>query len=430
MRIGHIFRYPSVPSMEVEIDGLPNWYAETAPPKDRGWNAVKLDSGINCSAILNNSKQGVPYIAIRSSPHRFGSDSTPWEDVHRPDQGYCRYFGDNKPGGGSASESLGNRRMVDAFNLQGGDRRDREKAPPILVFEAVPKDGRLKGQIIFHGFGVISRAELVVQRSPRNNRTFSNYVFDIALLNLEVEDDNFPWRWINSRRDPLVKSTESFGLAPESWKKWVRDGKEAVPNLRRNVITRNVVTEAMQRPIMGTEDHEILRTVYSYFSGQNHKFEVLAEWVTQQIFNDQGLRYSPGWITKGSGDGGFDFVGSLDLDPQGVLKSGRQVILGQAKCEKLGSPTNGLHIARLVARLQRGWVGVYVTTSYFSIPVQKEVLTDRYPVLLVDGARLAAVIRKYLTNQGVELRAWLDYLASTYEKRIRFQDPETVLDVS
>lgn len=430
MRIGHIFRYPNVPSMQVEIDGLPNWYAETAPPKDMGWSAVKLDSGINCSAILKNSKQGVPYIAIRSSPHRFGSDSTPWEDVHRPDQGYCRYFGDNKPGGGSANESLGNRRMVDAFNLQGGDRRDREKAPPILVFEAVPKDGRLKGQIIFHGFGVISRAELVVQRSPANNRTFSNYVFDIALLNLEVEDDNFPWRWINSRRDPLVKSTESFGLAPESWKKWVRDGKEAVPNLRRNVITRNVVTEAMQRPIMGTEDHEILRTVYSYFSGQNHKFEVLAEWVTQQIFNDQGLRYSPGWVTKGSGDGGFDFVGSLDLDPQGVLKSGRQVILGQAKCEKLGSPTNGLHIARLVARLQRGWVGVYVTTSYFSIPVQKEVLTDRYPVLLVDGARLAAVIRKYLTNQGVELRAWLDYLASTYEKRIRFQDPETVLDVS
>ena len=430
MRIGHIFRYPSVPSMTVEIDGLLNWYAETAPPTDKGWSAVKLDSGINCSAILNGSKQGVPYIAIRSSPHRFGSDSTPWEDVHRPDQGYCRYFGDNKPGGRSASESLGNRRMVDAFNLHGGDKRDREKAPPILVFEAVPKDGRLKGQIIFHGFGVISRAELVVQRSPANNRTFSNYIFDIALLNLEVEDDNFPWRWINSRRDPLVKSTESFALAPESWKKWVREGKEAVPNLRRNVITRNVVTEAMQRPIKGTEDHEILSAVYNYFSGQNHKFEVLAEWVTQQIFNDQGLRYSPGWVTKGSGDGGFDFVGSLDLDPQGILKSGRQVILGQAKCEKLGSPTNGLHIARLVARLQRGWVGVYVTTSYFSIPVQKEVLIDRYPVLLVDGARLAAVIRKYLTNQGVELGVWLNYLASTYEKRIRFQDPETVLDVS
>jgi hypothetical protein len=320
--------------------------------------------------------------------------------------------------------------MIEAFNLHGGDKRDREKAPPILVFEAVPRDGRLKGQIIFHGFGVISRAELVVQRSPANSRTFSNYVFDIALLNLEVEDDNFPWRWINSRRDPLVKTAESFALAPESWKKWVRDGKEAVPNLRRNVITRNVVTEAMQRPTKGTEDFKILTAVYSFFSGQNHKFEVLAEWATQQIFNDQGLRYSPGWVTKGSGDGGFDFVGSLDLDPQGVLKSGRQVILGQAKCEKLTSPTNGLHIARLVARLQRGWVGVYVTTSYFSIPVQKEVLTDRYPVLLVDGARLAAVIRKYLANQGVELGEWLNYLASTYEKRIRFQDPETVLDVS
>jgi hypothetical protein len=430
MRIGQIFRYPSKPSTEVEIDGLPNWYAETKPPNDRGWSAVKLDSGINCSAILNGLQNVVPYIAISSSPHRFGSDTTPWEDIHRPDQGYCRYFGDNKPGTGAASESLGNRRMIEAFNLQGGDRQDREQAPPILVFEAVPMDGRLKGQRIFHGFGLISRAELVVQRSPASNKTFSNYVFDIALLNLEYEDDEFPWRWINSRRDPLVGSDESFDIAPESWKNWVRKGKESVPTLRRNVITRNVVSVAMQRPASGTEDLEILNGIYSYFSGRNHKFEVLAEFVTQQIFGDQGLRYSPGWITKGSSDGGFDFVGSLDLDPQGVLKSGRQIILGQAKCEKLDKPTNGLHIARLAARLQRGWVGVYVTTSYFSIPVQKEVLADRYPILLVDGGRLASVVRKHLMNQGIHLSTLLDQLTSTYETRISYRDPETVLDVS
>jgi restriction endonuclease Mrr len=137
-----------------------------------------------------------------------------------------------------------------------------------------------------------------------------------------------------------------------------------------------------------------------------------------------------GWITQGSGDGGFDFVGALDLDPFGPLKSSRQVILGQAKCEKLNRPTNGLHIARLAARLRRGWVGVYVTTSYFSIPVQREVLSDRYPILLVDGARLAALVRGHLQSSGANLADFLSRITLDYEKKIRFQDPEMVLDYS
>ena len=171
----------------------------------------------------------------------------------------------------------------------------------------------------------------------------------------------------------------------------------------------------------------MLEKIYKFFSGNNHQFEVLAEFITDQIFSDQGLTYIHGWITQGSGDGGYDFVGSLDLDPIGVLKSSRQVILGQAKCEKLDKPTNGQHIARLAARLRRGWVGVYVTTSYFSIPVQKEVLSDRYPVLLVDGARLASIVRRHVENNGINLDEFLAQLAQEYESKIGFGDPETIL---
>jgi hypothetical protein len=245
---------------------------------------------------------------------------------------------------------------------------------------------------------------------------------------LEAENEEFPWTWINARRDPLIGAEASLGLAPESWRQWVRDGNDSIPTLRRNVITRNVVSEAMQRPTEGSPDHQILSQIYNHFSGMNHKFEVLAEFATQLIFHEQGMHYVNGWITQGSGDGGFDFVGALDLDPFGPLKSSRQVILGQAKCEKLNRPTNGLHIARLAARLRRGWVGVYVTTSYFSIPVQREVLSDRYPILLVDGARLATLIRNHLQSSGVNLADFLSRITLDYEKKIRFQDPEMVLD--
>jgi hypothetical protein len=427
MKIGQILRYTAKINNEPTVDGLPNWYFETRGPDGLGWSVVRLDSGINTSAFDSKSEARLPFLAIRSSPHRFGSSSTPWEDVHRPDQGFSRYFGDAKPGGKSADEYTGNNRMLDAFVLQSGDRSDRLNAPPILVFEAVPNAGRVKGQVMFHGLGVITKAELVVQRDEKSKQTFPNYVFDIALLDLASENEEMNWDWINARRNSTVNIEDSLKLAPASWKKWVESGPAVVSRLRRNVITRSVVSEKMQQPAKGSTEEKILETIYNYYATKKHRFEALAEFVAQEIFREQGVSYKAGWITQGGGDGGFDFVGSIDLDPFGALKSSRQVVLGQAKCEKLGSATNGLHIARLAARLRRGWVGIYVTTSYFSMPVQREILTDRYPVVLIDGARVASVVRKYLIDHGIELSSLLDELSEIYEGRIGFGDPDSVL---
>jgi len=427
MKIGEILRYTAKVSVEPSIDGLPNWYFETRGPDGSGWSVVRLDSGINTSAVESKLEERLPFLAIRSSPHRFGSSSTPWEDVHRPDQGFSRYFGDAKPGEKSAEEYLGNDRMLDAFILQSGDKEDRIKAPPILVFEAVPHSGRVKGQLMFHGLGVITKAELVVQRDEKSKQTFPNYVFDIALLDLGAENEELDWNWINSRRNSSILLKDSLELAPTSWRKWVDSGPASVTRLRRNVITRSVVSEKMQRPAKDSPEEKILFTIYDYYSQKKHRFEALAEFVAQEIFREQGVSYKPGWITQGSGDGGFDFVGSIDLDPFGLLKSSRQVVLGQAKCEKLTKATNGLHIARLAARLRRGWVGVFVTTSYFSIPMQREILNDRYPVVLVDGARIASVVRKYQADHGIELLVLLDQLSEIYEDRIGFGDPDSVL---
>jgi hypothetical protein len=69
-----------------------------------------------------------------------------------------------------------------------------------------------------------------------------------------------------------------------------------------------------------------------------------------------------GWITPPSSDGGADFVGRFDVG-DGFARA-RLVVLGQAKCET--GATGGLHMARTIARLRRGWLVVFVTTSYFS----------------------------------------------------------------
>ena len=41
------------------------------------------------------------------------------------------------------------------------------------------------------------------------------------------------------------------------------------------------------------------------------------------------------------------------------------IVLGQEKCKSLNTPTSRTHIARTFAKLKRGWLGVYVTISYF-----------------------------------------------------------------
>jgi len=424
MRIGETIRYPAKIVKDSHVDGLRNWYSLTAAPDGANWKVIKLDSGINTSAVSGISR--IPFLALSSSPHRFGSSETPWEDVHRPDQGYSRYFGDAKPGLKSATEYLGNQRMLQAFIQQGGDKGARVDAPPILIFEAVEAAGRIKGQRLFHGVGVITNAELVVQREDRaQRRTFPNYVFEIAILDLSNENETLDWEWINARRDGNKSAEDALKLAPVSWQRWVDRG--SIGSLRRNVITRGVVSEVMQRPSKGSDEEKILREIYSFYEFKRHKFEALADFVVQTIFESQGIEYRPGWITQGSGDGGFDFVASIDIDSEGALRSSRQVLLGQAKCEKLDKPTNGLHIARLAARLRRGWIGAYVTTSWFSLPVQREILVDRYPVVLVDGLRLAQVVRRHVNDNGITVKALLEQLDDSYEERIKYGDPENAL---
>jgi Restriction endonuclease len=81
--------------------------------------------------------------------------------------------------------------------------------------------------------------------------------------------------------------------------------------------------------------------------------------------------------SRGSGDGGTDFVGRLDIGTDHATTS--LVVLGQAKCVKPTTAISADQIARVIARLQRGWIGVYVTTGTYSTKAQEEIIDDRYP---------------------------------------------------
>jgi hypothetical protein len=103
------------------------------------------------------------------------------------------------------------------------------------------------------------------------------------------------------------------------------------------------------------------------------------------------------------------------------------VVLGQAKCEDPGTPTNAVHVARTVARLRRGWVGAYVTTSYFSASTQEEILADKYPILLIDGRTLAEELDRYLVERGIGLKAALAEIQADYGDLTEVTDPDQLM---
>ena len=171
------------------------------------------------------------------------------------------------------------------------------------------------------------------------------------------------------------------------------------------------------------EDRQLLEEIHRSFSTHFHAFEGFAALIAERVVGPRCLR---AWVTPRTADGGVDFVCRLDLGTDFSQTSA--VVLPQAKCLPPAGSVNGRDVARLVARLRRGWSGAFVTTGAFSVSCQREILEDRYPVVLVNGKRVAREVRQLLNIEGLPLASLLEREKAWYEANRRPVDPERVLD--
>jgi len=427
-RSGLIYRYPSNRDVDAAyVDGLSNFFHVT---KDEGKPLPLLERGISPIAptkVGTKATDPHPAILISSSPHSRGSEWNPWHDVFEPDLGYIRYFGDaKKPGNPSLAQ--GNKILLEQLHKHtSGDAQTRASATPLMFFERVPVEGRSYGNLRFQGFGVIEKVELVTQFNPGIGY-FTNYAFQFAVLSLTDEDEELNWDWIKARRDPSVSDQETLALAPIAWQKFIKHGIQKIESIRRRAALSKVETFEMQMPKAGSKEQKALEEIYRFYSlAGKHRFELLASRVVMSMVNSNGGTYSEGWVTRGSGDGGVDFVGKVRL---GAGFAGVDVVvLGQAKCEVLDKPTNGVALARTVARLKRGWIGAYVTTSYFSKASQLEIIEDSYPLIKIGGKALAEETLKLVDAGGFgSLIGHLESLELEYPDMIQNRRPEEILE--
>ncbi|HEY6220218.1 MAG TPA: hypothetical protein VIV65_09170, partial [Gemmatimonadaceae bacterium] len=333
------------------LQGYPNIYAATAYP---GGTFIPFDSGINVLASVKAvDGPRIPAIIIASSPHKVGREETPWQDIFDVDNGHIRYYGDNRRAAVDPDDAPGNRALKYAFDQhRSPDETIRQRAVPLVFFRRVTRDGKQKGYPRFEGFGIIRACQRVVQLDT-DGEPFANYVFDFVVMDLAEENEIFEWAWINSRRTTTTAIGSCIDLAPAAWRKWVKNGEDAVSVVRRSVVKLHLIATAAQQPKPGSHGEKVLADVREYFKGNESRFEAVAAWVTDRLLGQKGA-YKHFGVTRASGDRGFDFIGRLDIGSGfGTVKL---VVLGQAKCEKPKTATSGLDVARTVARLRRGWI--------------------------------------------------------------------------
>lgn len=427
-------RYAKGASQEdVELDGFLNYHWLTSPAGLR-LPKVMLEAGINEPAsVRTDAGLRRPFIAIRSSPWKAGHKTNPWHDEFDLDHGHVRYFGDHKAETiGLPGSTKGNRRLLEAAQLhRGTTREERLLAPPLLLFRAftVYRDGRavVKGHVEFCGAAVIERVEHIVQRDPSTGRAFPNISLDLAVVS-GGPIDGIDCRWLDDRRNPGLATELTTRYAPPAWRRWVQQGKVAIPGIRRRVLASAVRTPKEQQPEPGSSDADLLRDLYRFYDGRKHVFELLASRVAAEVLRESGARYKEGWLSRSSGDGGVDFIGRIDMGS--LNASTPMVVLGQAKCITPTASVSPEQVARVVARLRRGWIGVYVTTGSFSRQAQVEIIDDQYPVVLIAGGTLTETVRRMAeANYGGDVKALLKWTLDEYGAAVTHRRPEEVVSV-
>jgi hypothetical protein len=430
LKLHATYRYPKPASLIAEGNegGIENFFGVTSWPDWPGLSGAgraQLEKGIDAIRPVHAvDGERRPAILIGTNPLKAGTDWTPWHDEIDPRNGFVRYYGDNKPGLGLPPESTpGNRAVLAEFALHGSNQlTDRLRAAPLLFFENVAQEGRTKGYRRFRGVGLVDRVERVVQ-VDRHEQPFVNYRYDCTLLTMKSENNSLAWNWIAMRRDPSRSLEESLEFAPVAWGHWVRYGNQALDTVRQQLLTYRILTESEQRPTPQSREAAVLDEVFRYYAGpRKHRFEALAERIAQLALGANG-GYRMGWVTKASADRGIDFVARLDLGTD--VGPMRVVIAGQAKCQLGGS--SPAELSRLASKLSRGWVGVFVTTGYFSQQAQMELQDDGYPILLIDGRHVGELVARECAASGLSTTAYLEQVDATYETRIKARNAAEIL---
>ena len=160
-----------------------------------------------------------------------------------------------------------------------------------------------------------------------------------------------------------------------------------------------------QLPAANSSEAKTLREITSMGA---RRFEKFCSVILQEVANKTNVQHIIK-ETRYVKDGGFDFYGRL-IFPEPL----QYEIEFKGEAKKFGekSGVQPKDVSRLVARLQRGEYGIFITTSYYTKSAQEEVFKDGYPVRLFSGGDIVNLLKSIgKISDGNLNKEWLEQIS-------------------
>ncbi|MFD2568680.1 restriction endonuclease [Pseudotenacibaculum haliotis] len=359
----------------------------TSNPEDQFLRWINIDGsgmrnadGIRALNYVDKKSDFLPAYMILVS-HDIKRIGNPWEDIVDFNTSLIKYWGDAKFHPKLGYQSFrGNKRLLQIWHaiLDG----NKKLIPPILHFSK-PR----KGVVKFNG--VCSLTNLETTWFEQKGNPVKNYRCELTIL--DIEEVEISWLHYRARCEDLSKLNDS---APKTWKDYILGRTRKL-----DIWSKSILSKENQLPPEKSKESGILLQLNQL---QPTQFEA----VVVELFKNLPHVSHKIVRTRPTADGGFDFFGQFTI-PYPIKYE--IDFLGEAKKFAKNNAVQPKHVSRLVARLNRGQFGIFVTTSYYTKQTQKEVLEDGYPVKLFSGIDLVNIVHELrLVDNGKIKKEWLE----------------------
>jgi hypothetical protein len=343
-------------------------------------SGMRNQDGIRAINYVHHDSNYIPAYIILVS-HEIKSRGNPWEDVIDLSTSQIYYWGDakfNKEK--NYPDFRGNKRLLQTWDAI--LENDIIKVPPILHFNK-PR----KGIVEFTGLCVLS--DLQITWFEHQGKPVKNYRIVLTIL----DEDIVKVSWLHDRAKCNDIKTLNDG-APKSWKSYIKGNINKL-----DIYSKSILTKEDQLPEMNSIGVNLLTQLHNLNPTEFEAIVVelfkLLPHVSHKIIR-----------TRPSRDGGFDFVGKFSIP---YPLNYEIEFLGEVKKYERDNRIEPKHISRLVARLNRGQFGIFVTLSYYTAQAQKEIIEDNYPIRLYSGKDIVNILHELrLVDNGFIKQSWLD----------------------
>lgn len=320
-------------------------------------------------------------------------DEVEWPDSLDYETGVFTYFGDKRSEGDLHDTIVGgNRFLRGTFNKLHTGRR--HFIAPILIFEKYKNNNgtymRFLGLAAPGAQGVSAFDDLVAVWRVKDRNRFQNYRATFTIL----KEDVIKKLWLEDMVNGM-SPVESLHC-PDTWRRWIETGIYEALTCERK---REPRSRKQQLP-QNSRERDALAKVQSTFSHRDFEFAAV------QIVQMMDQRFLDFTVTQRVRDGGRDAVGNYRVGHDNHQVHLRAII--EAKLWKEDADVGVKSMSRLISRIKHRDLGVFVTTSCFNTQVQRELIEDNHPVILVSGGDIARVLVANELDVQDKFAAWAE----------------------